>query len=187
MSKKNRALFAAFSSLFLFLCTPPPRTDATTAVKQTKTLAKLKINAGDVHNWFLFASFERPDSFSVYSPHEWTKISGEQRRPENLVAFSVEHMAGPGNNELSAFVLNMGSANFASALFRDACLHNSNHLHVSNFDPSVAFATPEAGGVQVIAHFSKFFVRLKFRGFDSQAQAAAKASEFLAHIKANIK
>jgi hypothetical protein len=180
MAKKNYIVVLPAFFLFLCLCSPAPRTNlVTTMSSRATTLDDLKIGNNDMQEWFLFASLDKPDSFTVYPPAEWSRITGEQQRPAKLLDFAIEHMAGPGSNELTALFSNMGTIAFASTLYRTTIAPIINRTGIPDFDQNVAVGVPDSHGIEAIAHFNKFVIRLKFHGFDSQAQAAAKASQFL--------
>jgi hypothetical protein len=183
----KKAGFALLFGIILSIsfCSKHPHSDSFDTTETTVSpLEKLKINSGDVENWFPFASLENPDSFSVHLTADWSKITGYHQPPENLREFAAEHMAGPGNNELTAYFAECGAAASAAMAYGNTIAQKKERLRLPDFDESVAIVTPVGtGGVDAFACFGNYFIILKLRGFDLPAMAAKKARLFLLRIR----
>ena len=146
------------------------------------TVAQLRLFNGDISGWIESAN---ADSFNVYTGTELeTPLDGGADVYTNMgmIQAFIQEMQGPNPEDLVIYTMDFGTPGAATQMFeQEQSQWGASSLPISGYDNATAFATSTSGGtgVNVYAHFDKFYMQLMLSGFANQTDAMSKAYLFL--------
>ena len=84
-----------------------------------------------------------------------------------------------GDKTYSAFVMDFGTAENATAMFEKMKLNEADPLTIGNYIESVAFGSRHLSGINAYAHFGKHYVEISLSGYADESLATKEAEAFV--------
>lgn len=104
----------------------------------------------------------------------------DQYNDEGLVEGIQQKMtSSSGDKSYSAFVMDFGTADNATAMFEKMKLNEADPLAIGNYIESVAFGSRHLSGINAYAHFGKYYFEITLSGYSDESLAISEAEAFL--------
>jgi hypothetical protein len=104
----------------------------------------------------------------------------DQYNDEGLVEGIQQKMThSSGDKAYSAFVMDFGTAENATAMFEKMKLNEADPLTIGNYIESVAFGSRHLSGINAYAHFGKYYVEISLSGYADESLATKEAEAFV--------
>ena len=156
---------------------------------QAVTVARLKINNGDVSGWTVV------NSNVYYTVDNWANnsvdgVDGTAYGLSNLSTYSEvldEHMGG-SNGTVVIWVLNYTTAANSTEQYNSTKTGISSNAEPlsPNFADTVAIGNNSSNSITVYAHFKQFYIQLGFAGYTDFPLSKTDAITFLQVLEAKI-